>query len=97
MKQIHYDAVRETLYYEQLDNGLELYVLPKTAFSKTYATFTTRYGSIDNHFQVEGGEPIRVPDGIAHFLEHKDVRGAGRRCVCEIFCTRGVRERLHQF
>ncbi|GFR37663.1 peptidase M16 [Insulibacter thermoxylanivorax] len=71
MKQIHYEAVRETLYVEQLDNGLELYVLPKQGFSKTYATFTTRYGSIDNHFQVEGGEPIRVPDGVAHFLEHK--------------------------
>jgi len=71
MKQLRYDHVQETLYYEQLDNGLELYVLPKPGFSKTYATFTTHYGSIDNHFQIEGEEPVQVPDGIAHFLEHK--------------------------
>jgi len=71
MKEHHYDTVKESLYVERLDNGLELYVLPKTGFSKTYATFTTRYGSIDHHFQVEGEEEVRVPDGIAHFLEHK--------------------------
>lgn len=71
MKQIRYDHVKETLYYEQLDNGLQLYVLPKDGFSKTYATFSTRYGSIDNCFQVGDQEPTRVPDGIAHFLEHK--------------------------
>lgn len=37
-----------------------------------YATFTTAYGSIDRHFTPLGStEPITVPDGIAHFLEHK--------------------------
>lgn len=71
MKKLRYDSVKETLYFETLDNGLEVYVLPKEGFKKTYATFTTRYGSIDHHFQVEGEEEIRVPDGIAHFLEHK--------------------------
>jgi len=66
-----YDSVKETLYYEKLANGLDVYMLPKPGFQKTYATFATRYGSIDNHFQVEGGKEVRVPDGIAHFLEHK--------------------------
>nr|WP_245252031.1 pitrilysin family protein [Paenibacillus sediminis] len=54
-----------------MDNGLQVYVLPKPGFSKTYATFSTKYGSIDNHFRVEGQEEVKVPDGIAHFLEHK--------------------------
>ncbi|OYD09508.1 EF-P 5-aminopentanol modification-associated protein YfmH [Paludifilum halophilum] len=71
MKRIEHKQLKETLYYEQLDNGLQVYLLPKPGFSKTYATFTTRYGSIDNHFQIPGGDKIRVPDGIAHFLEHK--------------------------
>lgn len=71
MKEINYEQLKETLYYEKLDNGLDVYVLPKHGFSKTYATFTTKYGSIDNHFQVPGKEPVKVPDGIAHFLEHK--------------------------
>ncbi|WP_046215413.1 EF-P 5-aminopentanol modification-associated protein YfmH [Paenibacillus wulumuqiensis] len=71
MESIHYDRLQETLYHEKLDNGLEVYVLPKEGFQKTYATFATRYGSVDNHFQVEGQEEVKVPDGIAHFLEHK--------------------------
>lgn len=71
MKAKRYERLNETLYYEQLDNGMEVYILPKEGFSKTYATFTTRYGSIDNEFQAPGKERLRVPDGIAHFLEHK--------------------------
>ncbi|MBG9733231.1 pitrilysin family protein [Paenibacillus alvei] len=71
MEQRHYSNLQETIYYEQMDNGLDVYVLPKTGFQKTYATFSTKYGSIDNHFHVEGQEEIQVPDGIAHFLEHK--------------------------
>ncbi|MBN2909399.1 insulinase family protein [Polycladomyces sp. WAk] len=71
MQQIEHPQLKETLYHEQLPNGLEVYLLPKPGFFKTYATFTTRYGSIDNHFQPPGEEEIRVPDGIAHFLEHK--------------------------
>ncbi|MGG6311186.1 EF-P 5-aminopentanol modification-associated protein YfmH [Paenibacillus macerans] len=71
METIQYDALQETLYRETMDNGLQVYVLPKPGFQKTYATFSTKYGSIDNHFRVEGEADISVPDGIAHFLEHK--------------------------
>ncbi|MEK3734640.1 pitrilysin family protein [Paenibacillus sp. FSL M8-0334] len=71
MQSIHYDNLQETLYYEAMDNGLHVYVLPKPGFQKTYATFATKYGSVDNHFRVEGQNEVRVPDGIAHFLEHK--------------------------
>lgn len=68
---LHFDQLDETLYHEELANGLDVYVLPKKGFNKTYATFTTRYGSIDNHFVSIDGKTIKVPDGIAHFLEHK--------------------------
>ncbi|VTR58252.1 peptidase M16 domain-containing protein [Actinobacillus pleuropneumoniae] len=71
MESIHYDNLQETLHYEVMDNGLHVYVLPKPGFQKTYATFATKYGSVDNHFKVEGESETRVPDGIAHFLEHK--------------------------
>ncbi|RUT29775.1 insulinase family protein [Paenibacillus zeisoli] len=71
MEKFQYEKLQETLYHEVMDNGLQVYVLPKPGFQKTYATFTTKYGSIDNHFRVEGEEEISVPDGIAHFLEHK--------------------------
>lgn len=71
METLAYPGVQETLYREVMPNGLEVVVLPKQGFSKTYATFATKYGSIDNRFAVGDQEPISVPDGIAHFLEHK--------------------------
>jgi predicted Zn-dependent peptidase len=71
VEKIVFDQVQETLYHEKLDNGLDVYVLPKAGFNKTYATFTTKYGAIDNHFIPPGKEEVKVPDGIAHFLEHK--------------------------
>ncbi|CDN45117.1 hypothetical protein BN871_GL_00190 [Paenibacillus sp. P22] len=71
MQKLSYPGVEETLYHEQLPNGLQVYVLPKEGFQKTYATFSTRYGSVDNHFGIGDGPLARVPDGIAHFLEHK--------------------------
>ncbi|MGN7479460.1 EF-P 5-aminopentanol modification-associated protein YfmH [Solibacillus silvestris] len=72
MKTIEFQQLDETLYYKRLQNGLDVYILPKKGFSKTFVTFTTKYGSIDRTF-VPLGEtnPITVPDGIAHFLEHK--------------------------
>jgi predicted Zn-dependent peptidase len=66
-----YDRLQETLYSEKMPNGLQVYVLPKAGFHKTYATFSTKYGSVDNHFQLAGKQALQVPDGIAHFLEHK--------------------------
>ncbi|WP_432359237.1 EF-P 5-aminopentanol modification-associated protein YfmH [Sporosarcina sp. UB5] len=72
MKKITFDNLQETLFHEKLDNGLDVYILPKRGFSKTYVTFTTKYGSIDRTFIPRGKkEFITVPDGIAHFLEHK--------------------------
>ena len=70
MERLHYPDVDETAVIEELPNGLAVHVLPKAGCSKTYAVFATRYGSIDNRFAVNG-EETTVPDGIAHFLEHK--------------------------
>lgn len=67
-----YPQINETLYTETLENGLTVYLLPKNEFHKTYGLFTTDYGSIDNEFVPLGEkERVKVPDGIAHFLEHK--------------------------
>lgn len=71
MKALRYDRLNETLYTETLPNGLTVCLLPKTGFSKTYAVFSTRYGSADNRFVKADGSEVLLPDGIAHFLEHK--------------------------
>ena len=59
--------------YEKIDHpsGLSIYVFPKK-MSATYALFGTKYGSINNTFRPFGADSdVTVPDGIAHFLEHK--------------------------
>jgi predicted Zn-dependent peptidase len=72
MEKIIFEQLQEEMFYEKLDNGLDVYLLPKKGFNKTYATFTTKYGSIDNHFiPPDKDDAVKVPDGIAHFLEHK--------------------------
>lgn len=53
-----------------LENGLTVLICEKREFSSSFAIFGTRYGSIDTKFEI-GGENITVPEGIAHFLEHK--------------------------
>lgn len=52
-------------------SGLTVYVYPKEGYNSAYAIFGTRYGSINTCFSVDNGEKITVPDGIAHYLEHK--------------------------
>ena len=44
--------------------------MEKAGFNSSYAIFGTKYGSIDTTFSVNG-EETTVPEGIAHFLEHK--------------------------
>ena len=53
-----------------LKNGLKIYIYEKLQFNSLYAVYGTKYGSIDSTFNVNGKE-YTVPDGIAHFLEHK--------------------------
>ena len=61
----------ETYYYTKHKSGLDIYVIPKD-FATNYAVFATKYGAIDNCFKLKGEENFHeVPDGIAHYLEHK--------------------------
>lgn len=60
------------LYYEKLDNGLEVYLIPNSKVHNKYVTFSTKYGSVDNEFiPISKSKMTKVPEGIAHFLEHK--------------------------
>ena len=72
MKIINMQDSNEKIYYEKLDNGLEVYFYTKENFHNNYVTFTTKFGSVYNEFVPIGEEKmIKVPNGIAHFLEHK--------------------------
>ncbi|MGJ9458922.1 EF-P 5-aminopentanol modification-associated protein YfmH [Oceanobacillus sp. CF4.6] len=67
-----YQDINETLYSEKLDNGLTVFLLPKPQMAKAFGIFSTNYGSIDQTFVPIGeSEEMNVPEGVAHFLEHK--------------------------
>jgi len=69
---IRYPDLKETIHTETLENGLRVYMLPKHNINKTYVVFSTHYGSNDNEFvPIFQKKRIKVPEGIAHFLEHK--------------------------
>lgn len=70
MRHEHHADAGIDLFEETLDNGLTVCLVPREGFNQTFAMFATRYGSIDKEF-VQNGEEVTVPDGIAHFLEHK--------------------------
>ena len=69
MKKIKLENTNEVLYYDKLDNGLEVYMLPNNNVNKFYLTLNTRFGSINTKFKYDNKE-YDMPKGIAHYLEH---------------------------
>ena len=69
-KQYFESSIGESYVKAVHPSGLKIYILEKPQYNSSYAVFGTKYGSIDNCFAVNGSE-TRVPEGIAHFLEHK--------------------------
>lgn len=64
--------VKEKLYIDKLENGLTVMIVPKKGVQKKYIIWGTHYGSNDSKFVVPGEtNETQVPDGVAHFLEHK--------------------------
>ena len=70
MKLFEYPKLGERCWQEILPNGLCVRVVPKPGFARRYAFLGVNFGSIDTQFTL-GGVRHRVPDGIAHYLEHK--------------------------
>ena len=72
MKIIESLKIKEKAYVETLENGLKIIIVPKKNTNKKYIIWGVHFGSIDNHFIMPGtGEEVYIPDGVAHFLEHK--------------------------
>lgn len=48
MKERYYELIDERVFEQELENGLRLFVIPKPGFQKTFVTYTTQFGSLDN-------------------------------------------------
>ncbi|WP_156321778.1 EF-P 5-aminopentanol modification-associated protein YfmH [Lacticaseibacillus thailandensis] len=67
-----YADAGETLRRVTLPNGLRLQIVVKPEYHKTYAVFTTNFGAVDDQVRLQAdAQPVVVPAGTAHFLEHK--------------------------
>lgn len=72
MKKTNIKHLDLDIFYEKLDNGLEVYMIPKNNYNNIYATFSTKYGSNKIEFvPIDDNKMIKTNLGIAHFLEHK--------------------------
>lgn len=69
-REVFDSEIGESYVKATLNSGLRVYILEKPKYNSSYAIFGTKYGSIDTMFSANG-ETVSVPEGIAHFLEHK--------------------------
>jgi predicted Zn-dependent peptidase len=72
IKEIKSEILGDKYFEINHPTGLKIYVMPKENYSSSYAVFGTKYGSIDTRFKRSDSDTwTQVPEGIAHFLEHK--------------------------
>ena len=64
IKEIVSEKLQEKYFEFEHTSGLKVIVWPKEGYNSTYAIIGTPFGSINNHFTVDGKE-VKVPDGIA--------------------------------
>jgi predicted Zn-dependent peptidase len=84
------EILSETVYKKTLENGLEIYICVKKGFEKKIGMFGTKYGSINNDFiDINTNKRVNVPDGVAHFLEHKLFEQEGSNAL-DLFSKEGI-------
>lgn len=87
----NYPHLKETKYSQTLENGLEVIIIPKSGYMRTFAVFATKYGSLVNRFVPYGEKDyVDVPLGIAHFLEHKMFEMPDGSDATELFAELGL-------
>ena len=90
MQVIENKKIDEKVYVEKLDNGLTIMIFPKNT-RKKYIAWSANYGSIDNKFYAPGENNLTiVPDGIAHYLEHKLFEQRDGTNSLDTLCALGV-------
>ncbi len=87
--EIYENAVlNEKFYSLKHESGLTVQVFPKK-MSSLYAVYAVKFGSVNNRFSV-GGKDFRIPDGVAHFLEHKMFEGKNGKNAFELYAEYGA-------
>lgn len=91
MKIVESTKIKEKAYFEKLENGLNIIIIPKANTNKKYVIWGTNFGSIDNRFIMpQTGEEVFIPDGVAHFLEHKMFEQKNGRNSLDVLMALGL-------
>lgn len=91
MQIIENNKIQEKVFIEKMKNGLTVMVFPRKNIQKKYIIWGTRFGSTDNNFIAPGdNEPTKVPDGIAHYLEHKLFEQENGKNSLDVLSSLGV-------
>lgn len=89
------NGLNEKIYKTKLSNGLEVYICKKESYERKIGLFGTKYGSLANSFiDINSGKKINVPNGIAHFLEHKLFELEGENAL-DLFSKIGVQSNAY--
>ena len=71
MKSIKIVGTDQEIFFHKLKNGLKIILIPFENKKNYYASYLTKYGSVDLEFYNNENKLITSPKGVAHFLEHK--------------------------
>ena len=71
IKEVRNERLDEMYYDISHPSGLKILVMPKSGYSGAYGIFMTKYGAIDTMLPQADGTYKEIPEGTAHFLEHK--------------------------
>ena len=69
METIKIKGIDEVIYFTTAKCGLPIYIWKQEYAKSFYLSLNVNYGSIHTEFSV-GGKKYKVPQGIAHFMEH---------------------------
>ena len=92
MSQIKKTVCRQTgdeCFSLKLENGLSVYISPNKKRVAS-AIFSVQFGSVNSNFVLSDGTQVSLPDGMAHFLEHKTFETEDGGDAFDLFAQTGA-------
>ena len=90
IKEVKNELLGESYFEAEHLSGLKVFVFPKAEYQSNFAIIGVPFGSADNRFTTAEGKVVSLPDGTAHFLEHK-LFESEEKDAFEKFATTGAR------
>lgn len=89
LQELYFAHINQVVYTGQLENGLQVTMIPKPGFKETTAVIKVDFGSVDNEFTTVDNH-VNQPYGLAHFLEHQVFENHGREDFSQKFSQIGA-------